>query len=202
MASWSAPAGSTDLSLYYVARMLPEASSTAQTIDGRKLSTLYLKDVPADLIPSRQSSRSAVEAVADLALIALSAELLGVMGKAQEITFDICVSASNLASNRQLPGAAASGGQYLYPDRDDAVAALSGRCQQRPYRVDPALAVAVKAKASEDASSSSKPASSFMARSASLTSTTSASISSGPCCCHRCSATLLRNGADMSRSPA
>src|SRR6202021_361907 len=50
--------------------------------------TLDLKDAPADLVPSRQSSRSAVEAVADLALIALSAELLGVMEKAQEITFD------------------------------------------------------------------------------------------------------------------
>src|SRR6202043_4266271 len=61
---------------------------TPPTGDGPNLSPPARKDPPADLIPSRQSSRSAVEAVTDLALIALSAELLGVMEKAQEITFD------------------------------------------------------------------------------------------------------------------
>jgi len=55
--------------------------SREQSVDnadrGRpQASTLDLKDAPGDLIPSRQSSRSAVEAVTDLALIALSAELL------------------------------------------------------------------------------------------------------------------------------
>src|ERR1700685_825630 len=55
-------------SLYYVARDAPGSSlSTTQTVDGRRLSTLNLMDAPADLIPSRQSSRGAVEAVADLA---------------------------------------------------------------------------------------------------------------------------------------
>src|SRR3984885_1276234 len=75
--------------LYYVARDASGCSLTAtQTVDGRKLATLTLKDAPADLVPSRQSSRNAVEALHDLALIAPSAELLGVMGKALEITFD------------------------------------------------------------------------------------------------------------------
>src|SRR5580658_5826239 len=50
--------------LYYVARDAPGTSlSTTQTVDSRKLSTLNLEDTPADLVPSRQSSRGAVEAV-------------------------------------------------------------------------------------------------------------------------------------------
>ena len=60
-------------------------------MDGRKLATLRFDDTPAELIPSRQSSRNAVEALTDLALIALSAELLGVMEKAQEINARPCV---------------------------------------------------------------------------------------------------------------
>src|ERR1700733_3822887 len=81
--------GRDGLSLYYVASDASGCSlTTTQTVDGRKLTTLALKDAPADLVPSRQPSRNAVEALHDLALIAVSAELLGVMGKALEITFD------------------------------------------------------------------------------------------------------------------
>ena len=50
--------------LCYVARNAPGCTlSTTQTVDGRKLSTLDLKDAPADLVPSRQSSRNAVDAL-------------------------------------------------------------------------------------------------------------------------------------------
>ena len=75
--------------LCYVSRNAPGcALSATQTVDGRRLSTLTLADAPADLVPSRQSSRNAVDALHNLALLALSCELLGVMEKAQEITFD------------------------------------------------------------------------------------------------------------------
>src|SRR3982074_30313 len=36
---------------------------TTQTVEGRKLSTLSLKDAPADFVPSRQSLRNAVDAL-------------------------------------------------------------------------------------------------------------------------------------------
>src|SRR5882757_4719821 len=75
--------------LCYVARNAPGCTlTTTQTVEGRKLSTLSLKDAPADFVPSRQSSRNAVDALHNLALMALSAELCGVMEKAQEITLD------------------------------------------------------------------------------------------------------------------
>jgi len=81
--------GADGPALYYVARDAPGVSVvTAQTVDGRNLATLALKDAAADLVPPRQSSRSAVEALSDLALIAVSAELLGVMQGAQELTFE------------------------------------------------------------------------------------------------------------------
>src|SRR5262249_1910899 len=80
--------GSDGPALYYVPRDGAGVSvATAPTVDGRTLATLELKDASADLVPARQSSRSAVEALTDLALIALSAELLGVMEGAQELTF-------------------------------------------------------------------------------------------------------------------
>src|SRR5580700_1978218 len=135
--------------LYYVARDAPGTSlSTTQTVDGRKLSTLNLKDAPADLIPSRQSSRSAIEAVADLALIALSAELLGVMEKAQEITFDYLRVGKQIGSFQALQHQAVN----IYIRTETTRSLLyQVAANNDPYRIDPALAVAVKAKASEDA---------------------------------------------------
>ena len=63
--------------LCYVARNAPGCTlSTTQTVEGRKLSTLSLADAPADLVPSRQSSRNAVDALHNLALMALSANCL------------------------------------------------------------------------------------------------------------------------------
>src|SRR5262249_60825391 len=52
------------------------------------LATPGLAGEPPDLIPPHPSSRNAVEALYNLALMALSCELLGVMERAQEITLD------------------------------------------------------------------------------------------------------------------
>src|SRR5262245_2925114 len=70
--------------LCYVARNAPGCTlSTTQTVEGRTLATLGLADTPADLIPSHPASRRyAVDALHSLALLAVSAELLGVMERA------------------------------------------------------------------------------------------------------------------------
>jgi len=145
--------GRDGTSLYYVARDAPGSTlSTTQTVDGRKLATLALKDAPADLIPSRQSSRSAVEAVTDLALIALSAELLGVMEKAQEITFDYLRVRKQfgkpIGSFQALQHQAVN--IYIRTETTRSLI-YQVAANNDPYRIDPALAAAVKAKASEDA---------------------------------------------------
>jgi alkylation response protein AidB-like acyl-CoA dehydrogenase len=139
--------------LYYVARHAPGSSlSTTQTVDGRKLATLDLKDAPADLIPSRQSSRSAVEAVTDLALIALSAELLGVMEKAQEITFDYLRIRKQFGKPIGSFQALQHQAVNIYIRTETTRSLLyQVAANNDPYRIDPALAAAVKAKASEDA---------------------------------------------------
>jgi alkylation response protein AidB-like acyl-CoA dehydrogenase len=139
--------------LYYVARGAPGGSlSTTQTVDGRKLSTLDLKDAPADLIPSRQSSRSAAEAVTDLALIALSAELLGVMEKAQEITFDYLRIRKQFGKSIGSFQALQHQAVNIYIRTETTRSLLyQVAANNDPYRIDPALAASVKAKASEDA---------------------------------------------------
>jgi alkylation response protein AidB-like acyl-CoA dehydrogenase len=139
--------------LYYVARDAAGCSLSAiETVDGRKLATLTLDNAAADLVPPRQSSRSAVGALIDLALIAISAELLGVMAKAQEITFDY------LRFRKQFgkPIGSFQALQHKAVDiytRTEVVRSLLYQvaANSDPYRIDSALAVAVKAKASEDA---------------------------------------------------
>jgi 3-oxochol-4-en-24-oyl-CoA dehydrogenase len=145
--------GRDGASLYYVARHAPGSSlTTTQTVDGRKLATLELKDAPADLIPSRQSSRSAVEAVTDLALIALSAELLGVMEKAQEITFDYLRIRKQFGKPIGSFQALQHQAVNIYIRTETTRSLLyQVAANDDPYRIDPALAAAVKAKASEDA---------------------------------------------------
>jgi 3-oxochol-4-en-24-oyl-CoA dehydrogenase len=139
--------------LYYVARHAPGCRlSTIQTVDGRKLSALNLEDAPADLIPSRQSSRNAVEALTDLALIAVSAELLGVMEKAQEVTFDYLRIRKQFGKPIGSFQALQHQAVNIYI-RTETVRSLLYQvaANNDPYRIDPALAIAVKAKASEDA---------------------------------------------------
>ena len=119
--------------LCYVARDAPGCTlSTTQTVEGRKLATLSLADAPADLIPPHASSRNAVDALHNLALMALSAELLGVMEKAQEITLDYLRIRKQfgklIGSFQALQHQAV---KHLYSDRGDAVAGVSGRGQQR-----------------------------------------------------------------------
>jgi alkylation response protein AidB-like acyl-CoA dehydrogenase len=139
--------------LCYVARNAPGCTlSATQTVDGRKLSTLTLTDTPADPVPSRQSSRNAVDTLHNLALLALSCELLGVMEKAQEITFDYLRIRKQfgklIGSFQALQHKAVD--IYI---RTEAIRSLVFQiaANSDPYRIDPALAVAVKAKASEDA---------------------------------------------------
>ena len=145
--------GSDGPALYYVPRDGSGVSvATAPTVDGRTLATVELKDAPADLVPARQSSRSAVEALTDLALIALSAELLGVMEGAQELTFEY------LRVRKQFgkPIGSFQALQHKAVDiyiKTETVRSLLYQvaAANDPYRIDPALAVAVKAKASEEA---------------------------------------------------
>lgn len=145
--------GAQGPALYYVDKDAPGCGLSAmQTVDGRKLSTLNLENTPADLVPPRQSSRSAVEALTDLALIALSAELLGVMGKAQDITFDY------LRIRKQFgkPIGSFQALQHKAVDiyiRTETTRSLLYQiaANNDPYRIDPAQAVAMKAKVSQDA---------------------------------------------------
>jgi alkylation response protein AidB-like acyl-CoA dehydrogenase len=138
---------------YYVERDAPGLRLSAiATVDGRKISTLSLEQTPADLVSPRQSSRSAVAALGDLALIALSAELLGVMAKARDITLDyLCIRkqfGKPIGSFQALQHKAVD----IYIRTETTRSLLyQVAANNDPYRIDPAQAVAVKAKASEDA---------------------------------------------------
>jgi alkylation response protein AidB-like acyl-CoA dehydrogenase len=139
--------------LCYVARNTPGCTLTAmQTVEGRKLATLTLVDAPADFVPSRQSSRNAVDALHSLALLAISCELLGLMERAQEITFDY------LRIRKQFGKLIGSFQALQHKAVDIYVRTETTRslvfqiaANNDPYRIDPALAVAVKAKASAEA---------------------------------------------------
>jgi 3-oxochol-4-en-24-oyl-CoA dehydrogenase len=139
--------------LCYVERDAPGcALSETQTVEGRKLASLNLADTPADLIPASSSSRNAVDSFHNLALIALSCELLGVMEKAQEITLDYLRIRKQfgklIGSFQALQHQAAN--IYI---RTEATRSLVFQiaANNDPFCIDPALAIAVKAKASEDA---------------------------------------------------
>jgi alkylation response protein AidB-like acyl-CoA dehydrogenase len=139
--------------LCYIDRNAPGCMlSATDTVEGRKLSTLNLKDAPADLIPAHLASRNAVDALYNLGLIALSAELLGVMGKAQEITFDYLRIRKQFGKPIGSFQALQHQAVNIY-NRVEAVRSLvfQAAAHNDPYRIDPAIAVAVKAKASEDA---------------------------------------------------
>jgi len=145
--------GSDGPELGYVERKAAGVTlSPTQTVDGRRLWTLDLKDAPADPVPARQSSRNAVDTLYQLSLIALSAELLGVMEKAQEITLDYLRVRKQfgklIGSFQALQHQAVN--IYI---RTEATRSLVFQiaANSDPYRIDPALASAAKAKASEDA---------------------------------------------------
>jgi 3-oxochol-4-en-24-oyl-CoA dehydrogenase len=139
--------------LCYVARDTPGCTlSTTQTVEGRKLATLGFADTPADLIPGHPSSRNATDALYNLALMALSCELLGVMEQAQEITLDYMRIRKQfgklIGSFQALQHQAAN----IYV-RIEATRSLVFQvaANNDAYCIHPAMAAAVKAKASEEA---------------------------------------------------
>jgi alkylation response protein AidB-like acyl-CoA dehydrogenase len=139
--------------LCYVARNAPGCTlSVTSTVEGRNLATLSWADTPADLIPGFQPSRNAVEPLHNLALMATAAELLGVMERAQEITFDYMRIRKQfgklIGSFQTLQHQAAN--IYI---RTETVRSLVYQIAQNnaPDRIDTAMAIAAKAKASEDA---------------------------------------------------
>ena len=126
--------------------------SAMPTVDGRKLAALSLADTPADPVSPHPSSRNAVDALYNLALMALSAELLGVMEEAQKITLDYMrirkqfgkligsfQALQHQAVNVYIRIEAARSLVYQVAANNDA------------DRIDPAMAAAVKAKVSEEA---------------------------------------------------
>ena len=146
-------AGRDGAVLCYVARDARGCTlSPTQTVEGRKLSALGLAETPAEVIPPHPSSRNAVDALYNLALMALSCELLGVMEKAQEITLDYLRTRKQfgklIGSFQALQHKAAD--IYI---RIEATRSLVFQiaANNDAYCIDPALAAALKARASEDA---------------------------------------------------
>ncbi len=139
--------------LCYVARNAAGCTlSTTPTAEGRKLATLSLADAPGDLIAAHSSPRNAVDTLYNLALLALSSELLGAMEMAQEITLDYLrirkqfgkligsfQALQHQAVNVYIRIEAARSLVYQVAANNDA------------DRIDPAMAAAVKAKVSEEA---------------------------------------------------
>lgn len=126
--------------------------STTQTVEGRKLATLNLADTPAELVAPPPGALGAVETLHSLALFALSAELLGVMEKAYEITLDYLRMRKQFGKPIGSFQALQHQAVNLYV-RIEATRSLVFQvaANNAPYRIDPVLAVAAKAKASEDA---------------------------------------------------
>lgn len=139
--------------LCYVPREAPGVTlSMTRTVEGRQLATLDLADAPVDVLPLPSSSHNAVEALHNLALVALSAELLGVMEKAQEMTFEYLRIRKQfgklIGSFQALQHQAVN--MYIRTESTRSLV-YQVAANNDPYRIDPALAVALKAKASEDA---------------------------------------------------
>ena len=126
--------------------------STTQTVEGRKLATLDLADTPAELVLSPPGAHGAIEMLHSLALFALSAELLGVMEKAYEITLDYLRIRKQFGKPIGSFQALQHQAVNLYV-RIEATRSLVFQvaANNEPSRIDPVLAVAAKAKASEDA---------------------------------------------------
>jgi alkylation response protein AidB-like acyl-CoA dehydrogenase len=150
LVSVSAPGGPA---LCYVPRNAPGcALETTETVEGRRLATLALADAPAELVQPHPSSRSAVEALHSLVLLALAAELLGVMEKAQEMTLDY------LRIRKQF-GRPIGGFQALQHQAADMYIRIEATrslvfqiaANNDAYSIAPLMAVAAKAKASEEA---------------------------------------------------
>jgi alkylation response protein AidB-like acyl-CoA dehydrogenase len=137
--------------LCYVARNASGCTlSMTPTAEGRKLATLSVADTPGDLIARRSSSPNAVGALYNLALVALSSELLGAMERAQEITLDYLRIRKQFG--KLIGSFQALQHQAVYI-RIEATRSLLYQvaANNDAYRIDPAMAAAVKAKVSEEA---------------------------------------------------
>jgi len=126
--------------------------TTTQTVEGRKLATLGLAEAPADLIAPHPSARNAVEALYNLALLVLACELLGVMERAQEITLDYLRIRKQFGKPIGSFQALQHQAVNIYV-RIEAVRSLIFQiaAHNEVFGIDPAMAIAAKAKASEDA---------------------------------------------------
>ena len=139
--------------LFYVARNAPGCSlSATRTVEGRKLATLILADAPADPVPLHGSPHKAVDALYNLALLALSAEMLGVMEKAQEMTLDYLRIRKQFGKLIGSFQALQHQATNIYI-RIEATRSLVYQiaANNEVFGIDPAMAAAAKAKASEDA---------------------------------------------------
>jgi alkylation response protein AidB-like acyl-CoA dehydrogenase len=139
--------------LCYVARNAPGCTVEAlSSVEGRRLATLALADTPADRILPHPSSRNAVDALYNLALFACACELLGVMAKAQDITLDYLRLRKQFGKPIGSFQAVAHQAVNMYI-RVQTVRSLifAIAANNDPYCIDPVMAVAAKAKASEEA---------------------------------------------------
>jgi alkylation response protein AidB-like acyl-CoA dehydrogenase len=126
--------------------------STTSTVEGRKLATLSLMDAAADPIRPNPPSRGTVDALYNLALVVLSAELLGVMEKAQAITLDylrIRKQFGRLIGSFQALQHQAADIYILIEATRSLVFQVAA--DSDAFSIDPRMAAAVKAKASEAA---------------------------------------------------
>jgi alkylation response protein AidB-like acyl-CoA dehydrogenase len=136
--------------LCYVASEAPGCTLTMMsTVEGRQLATLALDDAAAEVV---SASPQAIANLNNLALIALSAELLGVMERAQDITLDYLRTRKQfgklIGSFQALQHKAVD--NYI---RIEATRSLvfQAAANSDPGHIDSALAAAVKAQASEAA---------------------------------------------------
>jgi alkylation response protein AidB-like acyl-CoA dehydrogenase len=139
--------------LYFVARDGAGCTlTTVPTVEGRKLAAFSLEDAAADLIRPSNMSGSAVEVLHSLALIALSAELLGVMEQAQAMTLDYLRLRKQfgkpIGSFQALQHQAANNYIRIESTRS-LLYQVAANSDAR--HIAPAMAIAVKAKASEEA---------------------------------------------------
>jgi alkylation response protein AidB-like acyl-CoA dehydrogenase len=122
------------------------------TIEGRQLATLHLDDAPGEVVAVASVARDPVGNLHDLSLLALAAELLGLMDTAQAITLDYMRVRKQfgklIGSFQALQHKAVD--NYI---RIEATRSLVFQvaADADPHRIDPALAAAVKAQASEAA---------------------------------------------------
>jgi alkylation response protein AidB-like acyl-CoA dehydrogenase len=123
--------------------------TTTPTVEGRQLATLDIDDAVGEIV---SASPQAIENLNNLILIALSAELLGVMEGAQEMTLEYLRTRKQfgrlIGSFQALQHKAAD--IYI---RIEATRSLvfQAAASSDPGHVDSALAAAVKAQASEAA---------------------------------------------------